>query len=237
MMLKPSDAYTAQFTTHATETGAATNADALPTANATRNGTDDASFVLTVTNLATGRYKITGSVPASYVDGDLVQIVVNATIDSTSDTAIVDHFIIDSKRTGDLVDFDPATQSVNIGKWADEDVSVTDFSVLSNLDVPLSSRSTFDPTSESVTVENLTANALTDFFTTNTGSTFSAAVAGSLVKEIVDKVITDSSSRDWSDTEKQQIRYRLGLDGDMDSPVTNGDLSDIKTILQAATRK
>ncbi len=237
MMLKPSDAYTAQFTTHATETGAPTNADTLPTANATRNGTDDAGFVLTVTNLATGRYKITGSVPASYVEGDLVQIVVNATVDSTSDTAIVDHFIIDSKRISDLVDFNPASQSVNVGKWADVNVSVTDFGVLSNLDATVSSRSTFDPSSDSVLVESLTTNALADFFTTNTGSTFIAAIAGSLVKEIVDNITTNSGSSDWTDTEKQQIRYRLCLDGDTNSPATNGDLTDIKTILQAATRK
>ncbi|MFG0247642.1 MAG: hypothetical protein ACF8OB_02055 [Phycisphaeraceae bacterium JB051] len=237
MMLKPSDAYTAQLTTHDPQTGQASNADILPTAIATRNGTDDASFVLTVTNLATGRYKITGNVPANYVNGDVVQIVVNAQVASTSDTAIIDHFVISSKHISDLADFDPTNQTVNVGKWANVNVTTTDFGVLSNLDMPISSRSSFDPTSDPVTVDQLSVNALSDFFTTNTGSTFNAAISGSLVKEIVDNVAISSGSSDWTSTEKEQIRFRLGLDGDTNTPANSGDLPDIKTILQAATRK
>jgi hypothetical protein len=237
MMLKPSDAYTTQFTTHDTETGAGTDADSLPTATATRNGTDDATFTLTVTNMATGRYKVAGTVPAGYVDGDLIQIVINATVNSTSDSAIIDHFVIDTKRNSDMVDFDPGSQSVNIGQWAGANVSTTDFSVLTNLDAAISSRSTFDPALHTVTVDDLTSNALAEFFTTNTGSTFSTAIAGSVVSEIVENITTGSGSNDWTDTEKQQIRHRLGLDGDTTIPSNTGDLSDIKNILQAATRK
>lgn len=200
MMLKPSDAYTAQFTTHHPDTGIPTNADSLPTASATHNGTDDPTFTLTITNMATGRYKIAGTIPVTYQPGDIIQILTTATVNSITSTAIVDQFTIDTKRASDLVDFDPATQTINVGQWAGIDVIATDFSVLSNLDVQVSTRSTFDSTTDSVIAD---VSAVTD----------------------------------WSDTEKQQIRHRLGIDGDSHIPTTTGDLSDIKTILQAATRK
>lgn len=237
MMLKPSDAYTAQFTTQHPDTAVATDADNLPNAIATRNGTDDGTFTLTVTNLATGRYKITGTVPATYTAGDIVQIVVNATVATTAANAIVDQFIIDTKRISDLSDFDASTQAVNVGQWAGENISSTDFTLLEHLDADISTRSSFDPSTHFVTVDDITPSALAEFFTTNSGTTFSAAITGSLVKEIVDNIITDTSSADWTTTERQQIRHRLGIDGQTNTPSNNGDLSDIKTILQAATRK
>ncbi|GEM_PF-3305258 len=204
MMLKPSDAYTAQFTTQHPDTAVAIDADATPTATATRNGTDDGAFNLTVTLIATGRYKITGTVPATYSAGDIIQITVNATVNGTNATAVIDHFQIDTKRNSDLIDFNPTTQSINVGQWAGNNVSSTDFSVLTYLDASISSRSTFDPQSDQVTAENIG---------------------------------TGSDSTDWTDTEKQQIRHRLGIDGDTSLPTNTGDLLDIKTILQAATRK
>ena len=237
MMLKPSDAYTAQFTTQHPDTAVTTNADSLPTAMATHNGTDDATFTLTVTNLDTGRYKVTGTVPATYTVGDIIQITVNATVNSITAAAIIDQFHIDTKRISDLVDFDPNAQSINVGQWAGNNVGMTDFTVLTNLDVAISSRSTFDPNTQTVTVNDISSNVLAEFFTTNTGTTFNSAVNGSVVKEISDNIAGGVSSRDWSDTEKQQIRHRLGIDGDTTTPTHSGDLTDIKTILQAATRK
>ena len=136
-MLKPSDAYTAQFTTQHPDTAVTTNADSLPTAMATHNGTDDATFTLTVTNLDTGRYKVTGTVPATYTVGDIIQITVNATVNSITAAAIIDQFHIDTKRISDLVDFDPNAQSINVGQWAGNNVGMTDFTVLTNLDVAI----------------------------------------------------------------------------------------------------
>jgi len=199
MMLKPSDSYTAQFTTQHPETAVATNADSLPVATATRNGTDDAGFVLTVTNMATGRYKITGTIPVTYTAADIIQISVQATVATIAATAIVDGFAIDTKRNSDLNDFNVAT--------------------------------------ESVTVDNVTATALADFFTTNSGTTFASAIAGSVVKEVVDNIAVGAGSSDWTTTEREHIRYRLGIDGTATTPIATGDLSDIKTILQAATHK
>ena len=102
MSYRPSDAYAVEFCTRRMDTGAGVNADSLPTATANKNGTDDGTFTLTVANIDTGRYKITGTMPAGYVAGDVVNITVAATVNSVSDKAPVDSFVIDAPRqTGD----------------------------------------------------------------------------------------------------------------------------------------
>lgn len=99
IFLKASSSYFAEFCTQRFDTGAATDADATPTATATKNGSDDGAFSLTVTKIDTGRYKITGTVPA-YTAGDLVQISVAATVNSVSGKAVIDEFQIVSARPG-----------------------------------------------------------------------------------------------------------------------------------------
>ena len=113
-MYKPSDSYFKEFTTANPTTGAAANADSLPTATANHNGADDSSFSLTVTNIDTGRYKITGTVPGGYAKGDVVNVTVAATCSSIAGKACVDTFIVDSKRIGDLNDI-AATAIVSAG--------------------------------------------------------------------------------------------------------------------------
>lgn len=100
--LKPGDAYSGQFTTQSFETGAATDADSLPVATATRNGADDGSFVLTVAKLDTGRYKVTGTVPAGYAAGDVVRVSVAATVDGVAGKGIVDGFVVDTARASEI---------------------------------------------------------------------------------------------------------------------------------------
>src|SRR5215831_18359702 len=90
----PGSNYYAEFTTANPGTGAAQNADSLPLATATRNGTDDATFTLTVTNMATGRYKVAGTVPGGYAAGDQVQVSVTATVATIPGVAIIDAFVI-----------------------------------------------------------------------------------------------------------------------------------------------
>jgi len=102
MSYKPSDSYYGEFTTQNFNTGVATDASSLPVATATQNGTDDATFTLTVTNMDTGRYKITGTIPAGYSSGDSVQISVAATVGGVSGKAVIDSFVIDSQRNSDL---------------------------------------------------------------------------------------------------------------------------------------
>jgi hypothetical protein len=91
-LYRPSDSYYTEFTTQRFDTGAATNGDSLPTATATKNGTDDGAFTLTVANIDTGRYKISGTVPAGYAANDVVQISVAATVNSVSGKGVVDQF-------------------------------------------------------------------------------------------------------------------------------------------------
>jgi hypothetical protein len=101
---KPSDPYAKEFTTASPTTGAAQNADSLPVATANRNGTDDGTFALTVANIDAGRYKITGTIPAGYVKGDVLNVTVAATVGGVAGKAVVDTRVLDSKRVGDLAD-------------------------------------------------------------------------------------------------------------------------------------
>ncbi len=108
MSYKPSDSYYGQFTTRRFDTGVGINADSLPSATATKDGTDDGSFSLTVTNIDTGRYKVTGTIPGGYTAGDVVHISVAATVNSIADKAVIDSFVLDSKRNADLNDLTAA---------------------------------------------------------------------------------------------------------------------------------
>lgn len=102
MSYKPSDPYYKEFTTANPSTGAAQNADSLPTATANHNGTDDGTFVLTVTNIDTGRYKITGTIPSGYAAGDVLNVSVAATVNGVAGKAIVDTQVLDSARLNDI---------------------------------------------------------------------------------------------------------------------------------------
>ncbi len=95
MPFKPGSLYYKEFVTSSPSTGAATNADSLPTATANHNGSDDGAFTLTVANQDTGRYKISGTVPSGYAHGDVVCCSVAATVGGVAGKAIVDTFQID----------------------------------------------------------------------------------------------------------------------------------------------
>lgn len=87
-------AYYGQFITSGI-TGAALDATGTPAVTATKNGTDDAAFVLTATKIDTGRYKITGTVPAGYANGDSVQVSISATVDGVAGIKeVVDEFVV-----------------------------------------------------------------------------------------------------------------------------------------------
>ncbi len=259
MLYRPGDSYHALFTTQRSDTGAAADADATPSATATCNGADDSGFTLTVTNLATGRYKVAGTIPSGYAAGDVVQISVTATVNSVSGVAVIDSFIVDDKRLADLADFDPTSTGVNVVSWAGAAVSLgaaselpaVDAQALSDssaaaaavaanidyLDAAVSSRSTFDATGDEVLVGSLTAGALGQFLVTNTGYTIGdgEAFPQSVMRLLLDN--TAAPGQDWNADERAQIRHRLGLDGTQDTPDARGTLADVLTILQAGTRK
>jgi hypothetical protein len=87
----PRGSYYAEFVTSGSS-GAAVNADSLPTAEATKNGADDSGFSLTVANIDAGRYKVTGTVPAGYTQGMIVQVSVAATISTIATKQVIDEF-------------------------------------------------------------------------------------------------------------------------------------------------
>ncbi len=155
-MYKPADSYYKEFVTTSPSTGAAANADSLPTATANHNGTDDGTFTLTVTNIDTGRYKITGTVPA-YSSGDVVNVSIAATCSSVAGKAIVDTFTIDTKRVGDLHD-----SSYNGGAVASVTAGVT---VATNNDKAGYSLATAPPTAATIATAIWTDTTAGDFTT------------------------------------------------------------------------
>ena len=88
------------FTSDAT--GALVDADVLPTAQAFRNGALDAGYVLTVTNVGTGRYTVIGAVPI-YTPGDVVNIQGLATVSGVAGGGPVGSFQVVSDAIYDAV--------------------------------------------------------------------------------------------------------------------------------------
>jgi len=139
MGYKPGDPYYGEFTTCRFDTGAATDADAPPTAIATRNGVDDLAFSLTVTKIDTGRYKLAGTIPGTYASGNAVQICANATVGGVAGKSVIDGFVLDGKRISDLNDAAAAPTPAQVRTELD-----TNSTKLSKLDATVSSRSTFN---------------------------------------------------------------------------------------------
>jgi hypothetical protein len=99
---KPGMTYYNQFCTQ-DQSGAATDADSLPAATASKNCVDDAAFVLAVAKMDTGRYSIIGTVPLSYVTDDVVEIVVNASVGGVSGKNIISDFIVEEDSGANAV--------------------------------------------------------------------------------------------------------------------------------------
>jgi hypothetical protein len=139
MGYKPGDTYYGEFTTCRFDTGIVADADLTPIATATRNGADDASFSLAAAKLDTGRYAVSGVIPATYVSGNSVRISVAATVGGVAGKAVIDGFVVDAKRISDLNDAAAAPSASQIR--AELDANSTK---LANLDIAVSTRSTFD---------------------------------------------------------------------------------------------
>lgn len=101
----PGEVFYCLMTTSHPATGAATSADALPTAAALRNGAVDAGFALTVAAVPgqTGAYTVSGTVPAGYAPGDRISVVATATVAGVTGNGRVAAFVVRS-ATLDAVD-------------------------------------------------------------------------------------------------------------------------------------
>jgi hypothetical protein len=190
-MYKPGDAYYKEFVTSSPATGAAVNADSLPVATANHNGADDSGFALTVTNVDTGRYKITGTVPGGYAKGDVFNVSVAATVGGVAGKAVVDTQQIDSKRIGDLND-----SPYNGGAVA----SVT---------APVTVGTNNDKTGYGLSSAERTA--LSSVILTDTTDTLGAAILS--IKTQTDKLSFDGSGNVKSAPQTTVTLAAAGLDG------------------------
>jgi hypothetical protein len=87
MTVRSGQVIVAVFTTRRFDTGAATNADSLPTATLYVNGVASGT-VPTVANITTGIYSASVTLP-TLAWGDDVQIRINATVNSVTDNAVI----------------------------------------------------------------------------------------------------------------------------------------------------
>lgn len=100
MSYRPNDLYVQEFTVAHPTTGEATNATSLPVAIANYNAEDDEDFILTVANLDTGRYVITGVIPDTYEPGGIVNIGIIAVCGGVTAKAVVASFMMDRPILG-----------------------------------------------------------------------------------------------------------------------------------------
>lgn len=70
-------------------TGAATDADSLPTATVYRNGVLDGVVTVTIANAATGSYSGSFAVPVGYAAGDDVQVRAQAVVSGITSPPVV----------------------------------------------------------------------------------------------------------------------------------------------------
>lgn len=102
MIVKTGQAVVAEFPTSAPTTGAAANADSLPTGTLYVDGTANAAAV-TVTNQATGLYKASVTLPA-LTAGQMVAIVISATIGGIACVGKVWEAVSDTARISESDD-------------------------------------------------------------------------------------------------------------------------------------
>jgi hypothetical protein len=116
--------YYSQFSLSNPTTGAAQNADSLPTATATRNGVADAGFVLTVVNSATGLYTVSGVIPSSYATGDWVSISASATVAGVHATAVIETFVVTTISGGIITPSFVGSGSLSTIYCTDEQIAI-----------------------------------------------------------------------------------------------------------------
>jgi hypothetical protein len=100
---KPGMLFFSAFATSRFDTGAASDADSLPVAEAIKNGIVDVAFTFTVAKISTGRYIISGTIPLTYTTNDVVQISVSAIVGGISGSDIVSEFIIEEVSGANVV--------------------------------------------------------------------------------------------------------------------------------------
>jgi len=129
------------------ETGAPADADSTPTIVAYLNGTLQNTWTFAVTNLGTGRYKVTGSLTGT-VWNDRVHLIAVAVVKGVSTETVLDPILIDNTVHGVVTMLGAFT-----GNPGQETNTVNGFllAMLSKLgSMPVGIGGTFDPASDSL---------------------------------------------------------------------------------------
>jgi hypothetical protein len=108
-MLYPGDVFTTEITTHDAVTGAASDADSLPTAVLVRNAVDTV-VVVTVEKKAdtTGVYSLTATIPEDWDRGDSIHFLATAAVNSITANAVVLPNILGDEATREEIVIPPS---------------------------------------------------------------------------------------------------------------------------------
>lgn len=110
-MYRPGDIFYSQFTV-SNVSGVASNADSLPLGNLVKNGVDDNTPRVFVTNIDIGRYTTSGIIPSAYAKGDTVGVIISGYVGGSLTKAYTSLGQLDTYYTGDIVN--PGFFSVNV---------------------------------------------------------------------------------------------------------------------------
>lgn len=109
-MYRPGDIFYTQFTTN-NASGTSINADVTPWGTMNKNGVDDTSVRVFVTNVDIGRYTISGTIPLTYIKGQSTGVIVSGYVSSTLTKQYFNFGQLDSKLVGDTPDVNVVTVS------------------------------------------------------------------------------------------------------------------------------
>lgn len=197
MSYKPGDTIYASIPVQTPSTGAAVDADALPTATLWRNGADSGEVVAVADDAGLGQYTGSVTLPGDWADGDTVEIRAVAIQGGvTSPPTPVFHGVLDTKRNTDLVVPDAA--GVAAGLHATTDGLVGD------LVVP--------DAAGTAAALHVTTDALVAALNDPTTAAIVTAVWAAAARTITGTVTTDAASRTASKANVSALALEATVD-------------------------
>lgn len=217
MNRKPGDNYRKAFQLFDPTTGLPADcAYGNPFGYLIRNGDRDNTALITSTRIELGRYKLSGTIPAGYTSGDLVQVELFIELGTLDHSIIVDEFLLDAKLTSDLQDVSAANVKTQaMLALTDQGYTPTRAGYLDRLDAAIS------------TVAASVWDALTAGF----------AKAGSIGKKLADWALgADNRVLLSTDVHTSNVTiYGLSVDGTEEirtGLATSTDISTLQTTIQ-----
>ncbi|MDP9175618.1 MAG: hypothetical protein M3O30_17380 [Planctomycetota bacterium] len=116
-MPKPGDVITKIFNV-ASSAGAAVNFDSAPAAIVNRNGTDDGTVAVVITNLDTGRYKSVFTIPLTYsFGGDSISLCLSGLVGGVTVKATAGPWFTDNRVNDIAFNGTSGNPNVNVVSW------------------------------------------------------------------------------------------------------------------------